>query len=325
MIWRNVYRLLSPRGGRARLSILINHRVLPAADPLIPGEPDARLFEARVRMLRDTCNLLSLTEALDRLAEGSLPERAAVVTFDDGYADNHDIAMPILHKLGVPATFFIATGFLGGGIMFNDQVVEAVRGAQEAVLDLAWLGLGKVPVAGLDAKRAAIERILPIVKYLPFDARREAGQRLAREAGVKYPVDLMMTHEQVRAMHRGGMEMGGHTRNHPILAGLDTEAARAEIENGKADVEDVLGRRIDLFAYPNGKPGVDYTVVHAALARAAGYRCALSTATGSVGAGADLYQLARFMPWGPGPWRYQAQIAGNLLREPELSAANVAA
>ncbi|MBL8472255.1 MAG: polysaccharide deacetylase family protein [Rhodocyclaceae bacterium] len=325
MIWRSIFRILSPRGGAGRVSILIFHRVLPVTDDLLPDVPDARLFETRMRMLRDSCNVLHLSEALDRISAGSLPERAAVVTFDDGYADNHEVALPILRSLGVPATFFIASGFLDGGIMFNDQVIEAMRNASKSEIDAAWLGLGTLPIAGAEAKRAAIDRILGAVKYLSFDERRDAVVRLVDAAGAKLPDDLMMTRTMVRAMELGGMQIGGHTRNHPILARMEPAAARAEIEGGKADLEQILGHPIDLFAYPNGKPGRDYTREHVIMAREAGYRSAVSTAFGSVGAGADLYQLPRYTPWASSNWRYQAQFAANLLRTPELAAANASA
>src|SRR5438067_12205090 len=98
------------------LSILIFHRVTPAADPLLPDIPDAAAFERVVRLLVEHFNVIPLSEAAARLLRASLPPRALCITFDDGYADNHDVALPILARHGVTATFFIATGFLGGGI-----------------------------------------------------------------------------------------------------------------------------------------------------------------------------------------------------------------
>src|SRR5262245_19841153 len=102
-----------------RLSVLAYHRVLPAPDPLRPSEPTAAEFEQRMRWVKANFNVLPLTEAVGALREGRLPERALSITFDDGYADNHDIELPILARLGLPATFFVATGFLDGGCMFN--------------------------------------------------------------------------------------------------------------------------------------------------------------------------------------------------------------
>ncbi|MDP1007558.1 polysaccharide deacetylase family protein, partial [Klebsiella pneumoniae] len=84
-------------------------------DPLFPDEIDAARFDAILGWLRSWFNVLPLDEAAQRLKDGSLPARAAALSFDDGYADNHDIALPLLQKHGLPCSFFIATGFLDGG------------------------------------------------------------------------------------------------------------------------------------------------------------------------------------------------------------------
>ena len=84
--------LMSPAGPRARLSVLIFHRVLPAADPLLPELPTAAEFEATMRWVREWFQVLPLGEAAGRLFDGSLPARAMAITFDDGYADNEQLA-----------------------------------------------------------------------------------------------------------------------------------------------------------------------------------------------------------------------------------------
>jgi len=102
-----------------RLSILIYHRMLAAPDPILHDEIDADTFKQHATLLRSEFNALPLGEACTRLAHGSLPARAACITFDDGYADNEQIALPILKRLGLPATFFVSTGFSNDGIMFT--------------------------------------------------------------------------------------------------------------------------------------------------------------------------------------------------------------
>src|SRR3990167_7749886 len=99
---------MSPAGAKARLSILIFHRVLPEPDPLFPQEMHARQFDAVCGWLAHWFNILPLDRAVQLLDTGTLPARAACITFDDGYADNHDVALPILLHHGLNATFFIA-------------------------------------------------------------------------------------------------------------------------------------------------------------------------------------------------------------------------
>src|SRR6266498_549109 len=127
MIVRSIFGALSPRGNRARLPVLILHRVNALHDPLFPAEPDAADFERKMRWIANWFNVLPCEEAIERLATGDLPERALCITFDDGYADNVTVALPILKRLGLHATFFIATGYLDGGSMFNDRIIHAVR------------------------------------------------------------------------------------------------------------------------------------------------------------------------------------------------------
>ena len=131
------FSLLSPGGGRGRLSTLIFHRVLPEPDPIFPDEMHAAQFDAVCGWVARWFNVLPLEEAVQRLAARSLPPRTLCITFDDGYADNHDVAMPILRRHGLCATLFVATGYLNGGTMWNDTIAESVRHAKGPSIDLA--------------------------------------------------------------------------------------------------------------------------------------------------------------------------------------------
>ena len=102
---RPLFSLMSPAGARARLNVLIFHRVLPQPDPLFPGEVDAAAFDTMLGWVKSWFNVLPLDEAIARLADGSLPARAAALSFDDGYADNHDVALPLLRRHGLPCSF----------------------------------------------------------------------------------------------------------------------------------------------------------------------------------------------------------------------------
>ena len=166
---RAVVRSASPRGRRARLSVLIYHRVLRTPDPFDQDNLLATVFERQMRVLSETFNVLRLSEAITRLKKASLPARAACITFDDGYADNHDVALPILTRLGLPATFFIATGYLNSGRMWNDSVVEAVRSTPAPALDLVDLGLHKYELA---TKEQRVRRKVSREQRTPREIRR---------------------------------------------------------------------------------------------------------------------------------------------------------
>ncbi len=295
----------------ARLTVMIFHRVLAEPDPLLPGEPDTRLFREQISRVRAGSRILPLSEAVDRLADGRLPPRAVCITFDDGYRDNYESALPILQELGVPATCFVATGYLDGGIMFNDAVIEGVRRCAAPELDLREFGMDVYPMGGAEQKRAAIERILPQVKYRLQAERDRVTDGIAERVGGPPPDDLMMSSDQVKALHAAGVTIGGHTVTHPILATIGDDQARAEMADGKQWLEALIGAPVDLFAYPNGKFGKDYQPVHAQLAREVGFKAAVATDWGVADAHTDRYRLPRFCPWDRNPVKYALRFAAN--------------
>lgn len=313
--------VLSPSGAGARLSILILHRVLPEPDPLDPDGVDARRFDAMCRWMKRWFRVLPLDAAVQGLRNGSLPSRAAAITFDDGYADNHDVALPILRRHGLVATFFVATGYLGGGRMFNDSVTETLRRAQGTEIDLSHtlLGdLGRHPLSGMAARRAAIEAVLRVVRYFSVAEREAFCAELQQRAGVaRLPTDLMMNAAQVRALHRAGMGIGAHTVHHPILSRLDDRAVMAELQGSRDTLQTIVEAPVTLFAYPNGRPDDDYSARTAQLVRAAGFDAAVTTAWGAARADSDPYQLPRFTPWDRTALRFGLRMAMNLrgLRE----------
>ena len=312
--------IASPAGQRGRLSILIFHRVLPRPDPLQPDLPDAVEFETHMRWVRQWFKVLPLSVAIDRLFDGEIPSRAMAISFDDGYADNEELAAPILKRLGLSATFFVSTGFLGGACMWNDRVIEALRACRSDELDLARTGLGSFPMSSVEARREAIACILKSIKHLEPERRREATEAVVAACGGHETPELMMRPEQVRHLNEMGMELGAHTRTHPILKRLGAAEAREEMGGSKETLEQLLGTHVELFAYPNGVPGQDYDAEHVDMARQCGFRAAVSTAWGAASMRSDRFQLPRFTPWDRTRWRYGARLLANLGRSGPVAA-----
>ena len=320
-MFKTVLKRLSPAGMRGRLSVLIFHRVLPKPDPIFPGEVDAVAFDAICQWMKAWCNVLPLDLAVQQLQARALPERAVAITFDDGYADNRTVAQPILVRNGLPATFFIATDFLDGGRMWNDTVIESVRLCASTQLDLSSLPrpdgsghLGLHAIRTAEEKRQAIAAIIGQIKYVPVAQRQVLTERIADCADVRSPDDLMLTSQQVRDMRQAGMQIGAHTRSHPILAKLGADAAQAEIADSRRFLEQLLGERVGLFAYPNGKPGTDYSPENVQIVRDLGFDAAVSTAWGASNADTDPFQIPRFTPWDRTKLRFGGRFAGNLWR-----------
>lgn len=299
--------VVSGIGKRKKLFILIYHRVLEKPDFMRPGEVDKIAFAWQMELLSKYFNVLPLSDALQQLDADTLPPRAVSISFDDGYADNCTIALPILKKLNLTAVFFIANGFLNGGRMWNDTIIEAVRNYPQPELDLSGISLGRIDVSDSVKKTQASTYIIKTIKHLPQMQRDQYTAFIAAQSQ-NLPGDLMMTTDQVKELHENGMEIGGHTVNHPILAKLDADVVELEIKENKVFLERLLNTRLALFAYPNGKPIEDFLPEHRQIVKDVGYSAAVSTQWGTVDNGSDRWQLPRFTPWDSAPSMFMMRM-----------------
>ncbi len=287
---------------------------------MFPDVIDADQFEAICRWSRSWFNVLPLDVAARRLSDRTLPARALAITFDDGYADNHDVAMPILIRHRLPATFFIATGFLDGGRMWNDTLVEAIRGTTLASIDVSdLLGIENAvhPLGTISERRNAIDALIRQTMYLGLGRREAVVEEIALRCRAVLPNDLMMRTDQVRALRDAGLQIGAHTVSHPILAGLDAATAYKEIAGSKNRLEELLDKRVGLFAYPSGKPGRDYSQESVAQVRNLGFDAAVSTDPGASSPSTDPLQIPRFTPWDRSRLRFGARMVHTLWRDQE--------
>ena len=318
-IFRALCSAVSSSGFGRKLSILIYHRVLPGPNPLRPADVDRQVFKSQMEVLAKHFNPLPLGEAVVLRDRNQLPPRAVSITFDDGYADNESEALPILKSLGLSATFFVATGFIDGGRMWNDSIIEAVCAADEGILDFDREDLGTFEIRHTASRLHSIKRLLSKLKYLPLPERDDKVQHVIESVGKPLPDDLMMTSDQVKNLHAAGMEVGAHTVNHPILSTLPDEDARQEISGSRAKIENIVGSAVNTFAYPNGTPGTDYSRRDVDLVRDLGFTTAVSTAWGVARPSTDSLQLPRFTPWDRSKHRFALRLMQNYGRsEPSV-------
>ncbi len=297
-------------GKQKKLLILIYHRVLDEPDFMRPGEVDKNVFTWHMELMSRYFNVLSLKDALKKTDEDNLPPRAVCITFDDGYADNYLNALPILNKFGLEATFFIADGFLNGGIMWNDCVIEGVRNVKGNELDLRDIKLGDFDISNDGKKASVAETILKTIKHCEPNQRKEYAEYFFSLIP-KSASEIMLTTGQLRKLHKSGMEIGGHTKTHPILATIDSTQASLEIKENKQVLESILETQINFFAYPNGKPKFDYSPEHVQMVKAFNYQAALSTQWGVMVKSSDRWQLPRFTPWDSVPEKFMLRIANS--------------
>jgi len=281
------------------VQILIYHRVNNECDPFFPATP-LDVFARQMEYLAATHYICSLDEAVRRLKRGDVPPNAAVVTFDDGYRDNFVHAFPILTRLSIPATIFLATHAIGTGkTLWHDRVFSAFRETREPVLSGFHPDWSPCPVSTPREKLDAQRRVLGVLRAMDDATRDEWVDRLADRLKVECRYEdprLMLTWHDVRAMHPHGIAFGAHTASHAILSRLSDGKIAQEILESTRSIEKNLGAAPTSFAYPNGGRD-DFNESCKLALRQAGYECAVTTIHGVNEPGQDLYELRRGQPW----------------------------
>lgn len=299
------------------LTILTYHSIPPEPDQMVPGGIHAELFGRQLDIIKRFFNVLPLSEAIMRADNGTLPARTVCITFDDGYADNFTVALPMLKERNLRATFFVTTGFLDGGIMWNDVVRLCVQQASSLAAFKPYLPSGALSSA-TPARSDVIDAVQRHLKYEAPEKRQASVDALAAELRTSIPSDVMMSSVQVKSMAAEGMDIGAHTVTHPILSRVEPVQARKEITGSKLALEEILGRSVDLFAYPNGVPGTDFTEEHLRMACEAGYSAAVTTSPGIAASGIDRMQLPRYAPWSTSTGRFMYNHWRNSRKTPTL-------
>ena len=300
---------IAPSGvGEGRLCVINYHRILTSHDPLLESEPDIATFRWHMKLLAECFNVLPLSEAVAILATERMPPRAISITFDDGYRSVHDLALPILKEFNLPATVFVTSGCVGEESMWNDRIIEAVQNLPAGELDLRDLGLGVHSIQDLTQRKRTVDKLTRDSKYLPPKARLDLTKRLEHMVGSDLAHGLMLTQEMVVNLSNLGIDIGAHTVTHPILTSLDDADARYEIEAGKQQLETLIGKSVPLFAYPNGKVGMDFDKRHVQMAKDAGFTAAFTTAVRAATGKDDQFQLPRSRPWDATPARFGLRL-----------------
>ena len=286
------------RRGR-NLQILIYHRVNDEGDRFFPGIPTG-VFAQQMEYLASQWNVLPLEEALERLKRQDVPDNAIVITFDDGYRDNFLMAFPILRRLSLPATIFLATGVIGTGLaLWHDRVFSAFRETRVPVLTGMPNEHDQYDLQTIAHKLAAQGKILRFIWSLGEDDRTRWIDQLVLQlnvSGHQGDSRVMLTWDEIRLMHSQGISFGAHTVTHPILSRLSLPRAVEELLQSKAAIERELQAPASAFAYPIGRQE-DYSEDTKRLVQEAGYTCALTTVPGTNTARTDPFALRRATPW----------------------------
>lgn len=270
---------------RKKLLVVMYHGITPNDyTPPIWTQLPLKTFRQQIEYLSEHYVPVSLAEVTGA-ARGvsTLPERAVLITFDDGLKNNYSVAFPVLQELNVPAAIFLTIDLIGSEeILWFDELFFLL---QEA----AWHSV--TPEMPDSAAQAFLQRGQVWESYvITVEALKRAGVAVRMREMAKLrailPLDRhklledfgLLNWDEVRTMHRSGLvEFGVHTATHRIL----TELVDDEWEHEIIDPKHVLEKKLDMeaaaFCFPNGKPQIDFRPDQVAALRKAGYSCAFTT------------------------------------------------
>jgi peptidoglycan/xylan/chitin deacetylase (PgdA/CDA1 family) len=246
-------------------------------------------FAEHLDILRKHTHPMHLTEMVHHLKSGALPRKSVAITFDDGYADNLYNAGPLLEQQQIPATVFVSTDYLGGEFWW-DELEHLLMAPPELPHSLQltihgepfeWSALQSSKMLN-DREDQSIRRKLNELLYfhlLPLETefRKDVLNHLKSWSGAQAQnatARRALTTAELQELAKSGLiDIGAHTKTHPVLTRLPAEQQREEIQGSKAFLEALLGKPVLGFAYPHGK----FSEETQAIVEAAGYLFACSS------------------------------------------------
>jgi peptidoglycan/xylan/chitin deacetylase (PgdA/CDA1 family) len=265
------------------LLLILNYHRLGNADitPFDSGvfSATADEFNSQMTYLKRRFHLATLEEALEIVRGKRIRGTTVVITFDDGYLDNYEIAFPILHAHGIQGVFFLPTAFIGTGkLPWWDIIAFIVKNSLRKRIHLEYpeRSTFDIELNGLNRTVMQILQLFiqPNVKE-PDQFIRHLEERCESSRPNGNVQRCFLSWQEAREMQEQGMAFGSHTHNHEILAKLPLDSQRQEIAQSRTILERELGHTIDILAYPVGLKHC-FTTDTMCVLRQAGYRAAFS-------------------------------------------------
>jgi peptidoglycan/xylan/chitin deacetylase (PgdA/CDA1 family) len=257
------------------------------------------IFRMQMELLARRCAPVSMDDVL-RFTQGEkdLPAPCFAVTFDDGYADNLEIAAPILEQLGIPGAFYITVGYIETG---NLPWAVRVRHAFATTKQKSWTAPNckEYSLADVEARNQAFAQACQYLSALTGSQQEYAVVQIEQQLSVLRVTEpnMMLKWDQVRALVKRGHIVGSHTVSHPNLAHVKDDAnLRHELAESKRQLDAQLGVPVRHFSYPVPALKPHWTARTVEVSRDAGYTTAVTTNPGLVNRHDDPLSLHRVRP-----------------------------
>ncbi len=245
------------------------------------------VFDRQVASLVERHRVVGVPELAEAIASGRrVDPRTVAITFDDGYEDNYRCAFPILRKHGATATFYVTTGAISdASILWTVALRHAIRKTEAPGLECGTFGSCSVDLSTPRAKERTIAFITAVVKRCGEGEALDIVSEVLEACGSSrqtFDSRIMMTPDEIREMHEGGMTIGAHSVTHYNLPSLTTDALVREVGESRQALEELLGCEVEHFAYPNGRTNRHFDARVASVVAEAGFRSAVTSISGPV-------------------------------------------
>lgn len=259
-------------------------------------------FYKQMSYIKKNCVILSINEVVEHyLNRKAFSGNSVAVTFDDGFKNNYTNAVPILEELGIPAVFYISTGFIGNDKMFWVDVLEdSINRCEKRKIKVNLSGPPVIFQLGTpELKIRAIEEIKRYCKQVNNTKKNRVLLELQEETRVashsSFDNYLKMDWNAVKKLDSNPLfTIGGHTENHSILAALPLAEMKLEIEHSLTALEENLNHKIMDYSYPEGQR-CHYNNDVIGVLKEKGIRCCPSAVHGINTLEDDLFHLKRIM------------------------------
>lgn len=256
-------------------------------------------FREQIKYLKTHFNVVHLSEAIELIENGDIDRPTAVVTFDDGFQNNYDVAFPILHQYGIPATIFLTTKYIDtDDTIWFCKLNHALIKTRET--RLSWNGsLFNIAHSSEKAYTSALiqlrlkemshEDILKQVREIIMQTSDDPDYPISPDS----PYRILSSDAITKMVESGLFEFGAHTDSHAILSNLSSREKEEEIARSVRQVEGFTQKPCKLFAYPNGGEK-DFDKESIDLLNSHGIRAALTMIPGPNVISTPLMQLRRY-------------------------------
>lgn len=292
-LWRKIH--------TASVPVLLLHGILPDADRSPFNSTGKFISPERLRgflgKVSRIFTIISLDDFVKSVIEGPRLENVMVLTFDDGYANTYDYGFPLMRQMGLPFAVFVTTGLIDTDrVLWNDLLEFAISTTSECSLPKGTLPKA-LPLVTQEDRAAAVGLVKEVFKRETLDDASQSTHRICEQLGVGLDSPELkkvrfMTSAHIRDMADNGVVFGGHTVTHPILSRESEERVRREVADCKRSLEQVTGREIRHFAYPNGRRQ-DFNEAVKRELKQAGYISSCTSIHGLQWPGEDVLEIKR--------------------------------